>query len=752
MKKKFLATLVLSASLGLVACGGTIEAESITLNAEKDVLQVGETIEVSVDIAPSDASDTFYTLTSADPSTLKVVDATHLEALKATSSVAVEASLGDLTSFKTFTIYDIATSLEISLDSYVLSVGETTGVNVAILPEGSRQDYTLTSSDPDYVEVVNSARIKALQETNGETVTITATAENGVSNSVEVEVKKLSEIANDELTELLNTSSEKEVKGVKAADFKLKSIDPADESIITNQDYQFDLYSDNKTKASYYQNLKEDIDEDALQEIVTKQEYDDKLYSIAYYSSGYVNSYSSRTVALDSDTLTDIGTDLNLATSLPAIYIGNSYSSSTEAVYGLSNYVLQEILKDTSRFAVDAAVEYSSNGSTYTLSIPKQTIKEVTYEDTLSLTFTDEILTSFTDTYKAYDGDSVVSEITTTATQEVGDRETAPEDFKSVDEYVYTELEVGLATSSYSYSASTAFYVGDKAYPIIVSSTPSKYSIISKFDGVDIVSVSDPDCATISTDYNGTYLSFIGENSALEVVTKSRAKGIENIITLSVTKKVPTSISFSTSRTDGYLYSKQLVGKESTFKVTSQPSGTTPVVTASIDKASNTALATLAAKDGTTNSFTLDSTNVGEATITAYDATLGENKAISKTVSFLEDSADTYLSEFKAIATDYVAPSSLKSIAVTTDESDANKGTLTITPNVYGSSEVYTADWAFSSEDKSITLSNIVLPEDPTYTIESVAFADGINKIDINYVWEDRDGYTTEDTFVYNLI
>ncbi len=177
---------------------GTGAPESIKLTAETQLLYIGESTTLSVEILPEEFADMEVTL-SMDEESQKIakLEGNVVTGLKV-GSAFITATLGDLTSECEIVVSmdpnkTLPFAIEIMADKVVLPVGTTTNFSVEIFPEDA--DYTdyelLIDEEGQSVISVEGNTIKALAEGRA---TLTAYISEEVQHSVTFTVMKAEDI------------------------------------------------------------------------------------------------------------------------------------------------------------------------------------------------------------------------------------------------------------------------------------------------------------------------------------------------------------------------------------------------------------------------------------------------------------------------------------------------------------------------------------------------------------------------------
>lgn len=179
-----------------------VEPTGISLDKTSASLDLGETVKLSATVLPSDATNKTVSWTSSD-SKVATVSASGLVTAKGEGTATIYAATSNATStdydnksglVATATVTVEAkgvrvTSLTLSKTKVSLEGGEAVTIKTTILPPNASPNYTTitwTSSDTSVAKVTSTGVISGIKKGNA---TIKATTGDGVSATVEVEVK-----------------------------------------------------------------------------------------------------------------------------------------------------------------------------------------------------------------------------------------------------------------------------------------------------------------------------------------------------------------------------------------------------------------------------------------------------------------------------------------------------------------------------------------------------------------------------------
>lgn len=131
-----------------------IPVESVTLNAAALDLEIGETFELTAQVAPENATDKTVVWTSSDPAIARVEDG--VVTAVAPGTVTVTAAAGDVTAECRVTVKQpvvVVTGIRLDKTSLSLNVNETATLTATVTPAEAEAEVTWTSSDPAIARV-----------------------------------------------------------------------------------------------------------------------------------------------------------------------------------------------------------------------------------------------------------------------------------------------------------------------------------------------------------------------------------------------------------------------------------------------------------------------------------------------------------------------------------------------------------------------------------------------------------------------
>ena len=181
------------------------EVTSVELTFTATSLDIDDTLQATVVVLPSDAPQT-VTYSSSKLDVATVSDTGLVTALKA-GEVVITATAGGKSDSVTLTVNEEeviipdVTSVELSFPETSVEKGETLQATVIVLPELAVQTVTYLSSDEAVATITEDGLLTALE---AGTVTITVTAEGGLTDEAVIEVIDSSVITVDNLQSRIN--------------------------------------------------------------------------------------------------------------------------------------------------------------------------------------------------------------------------------------------------------------------------------------------------------------------------------------------------------------------------------------------------------------------------------------------------------------------------------------------------------------------------------------------------------------------
>ena len=168
-----------------------IDVESIATEEEHIRLKIDETTEISANVIPSNATDKALKWSTTDKNIVEVNDGKLLPQKEGTATIIIEASNG-VKKEVTVEVYCIEVdSVEIDTSnmeysqSHVVDIESTIDLKAIVSPtDATYPDITWSSSNEDVVKITDNG----FEITGTGKVIIKATAHNGVSDEIELEV------------------------------------------------------------------------------------------------------------------------------------------------------------------------------------------------------------------------------------------------------------------------------------------------------------------------------------------------------------------------------------------------------------------------------------------------------------------------------------------------------------------------------------------------------------------------------------
>ena len=176
-----------SATCKVTVTPKTIAVTGVSLNKSEITLHIGESFQLEATVSPANATDKTVKWASSQSSFVTVSESGLVKAVKAGTSV-VSATAGSVSANCNVTSIEWpkVKSIAFKSESYSVQVGKTVQLEFTYSPaDAVNTDFTWSVADKDIAEIDDSGKIKGLVP--GRT-TVTVSADNGVSASVEVNV------------------------------------------------------------------------------------------------------------------------------------------------------------------------------------------------------------------------------------------------------------------------------------------------------------------------------------------------------------------------------------------------------------------------------------------------------------------------------------------------------------------------------------------------------------------------------------
>ena len=585
-------------------------------------IEVGKTLqlEFKVENNVDDLSLQF----ASDNTAVLTVDANGLVTAVATGTANVTLTVGEASDTVALTVVNPqAASIEIVLDHTILAVGETIEVGAKILPEGADQDYTVTVSNEIYLSV-DGHKVTALMASDTP-LTITVSTANGLTDTAEVMIGG-DELYVTQISDILKASAEIEKTSLSEASLLAESTSTYDFS--GSADYHF--YSDNASLT--------EIEYDDGEKASTTNFIDgDTLYTIEQNGEGGVESIEQSLIAEDPDWDEVSPEEAQTAVSMPTY--PDSYGDP-----GFSSYVLEEYFDGNSGLLSEDAtnIDLQVDGSKYTLKGEIGGYSDYKYL-TIELTLNEdglvvegmvdsEIHELDWDTGKPYP--EISGQVTFTFTQTAGEKTPSDGNIISLDDLRYTDFNLYWSTD---YSGETdaganpTLETGETVYIF-----PKDIAPVTAYYDVDpvTVSVSPAEGADVKAAYSGYsgYFASAEFSQPGHYVITVKTTNVEKTIECDVVAPAVEGIEFGPANYGyrNWLPSAIVAGTQHDVLLNVTPSNASGNIHAEI--IDDTAGATIEAADSA-NSFVVTAANAGTFTVKVYEETLGEEHAITKTVT-----------------------------------------------------------------------------------------------------------------------
>lgn len=167
-----------------------IVAERILINEPPTQMFIGDNTTLVCSIAPENVDNPTINWASSDPNVAEVSSSGKLLAKNAgTVRITATASNGIAASFDLVVEEKSVESVSLDVDELSLFLGDTYQLRAEVAPaDATNQELTWTSSEPSIVTVDESGKLSAVA---CGTATVTTTANNGVSDTVEITVEEI---------------------------------------------------------------------------------------------------------------------------------------------------------------------------------------------------------------------------------------------------------------------------------------------------------------------------------------------------------------------------------------------------------------------------------------------------------------------------------------------------------------------------------------------------------------------------------
>ena len=585
-------------------------------------IEVGKTLQLEFKVENN--VDDFPLQFASDNTAVLTVDANGFVTAVAAGTANVTLTVGEASDTVALTVVNPqAASIEIVLDRTTLAVGETIEVGARILPEGADQDYTVTVSNEIYLSV-DGHKVTALMASDTP-LTITVSTANGLTDTAEVMIGG-DELYVTQISDILKASTEIEKTSLSEASLLAESTSTYDFS--GSADYHF--YSDNASLT--------EIEYDDGERTKTTNFIDgNNLYTIEQSGDGTIESVETSAIAEDPNYNEVSLEEAQRAVSMPTY--PDSYDDP-----GFSSYVLEEYFDAYSGLLSEDAtnIDLQVEGSKYTLKGEIGGYSDYKYL-TIELTLNEdglvvegmvdsEIHELDWDTGKPYP--EISGQVTFTFTQTAGEKTPSNGNIVTLDDLRYTDFNLYWSTD---YSGETdaganpTLETGKMAYIF-----PKEIAPVTAYYDADpvSVSVSPSEGASVTPAYSGYsgYFASAKFSQPGHYVITVKTTNVEKTIECDVVAPAVEGIVFGPANYGyrNWLPSAIVAGTQHEFLVNVTPSNATGNIHAEI--IDDTAGATIEAADSA-NSFVVTAANAGTFTVKVYEESLGEENAITQTVT-----------------------------------------------------------------------------------------------------------------------
>lgn len=163
-----------------------IEVDQVSILDSKEEIKAGDTVQLSVNVEPTDATNKNVIWKSSDESVLKVDSNGKVTSFKNGVATITATSINGKTDSTEIYVHNLAESVKIINDLNELEIDKEITLNPLIEPENSEYSLKWSSSNEDIVIVDENGRIKAIKEGQS---TITVETNNGKTDKLLINVK-----------------------------------------------------------------------------------------------------------------------------------------------------------------------------------------------------------------------------------------------------------------------------------------------------------------------------------------------------------------------------------------------------------------------------------------------------------------------------------------------------------------------------------------------------------------------------------
>lgn len=171
-----------------------IEVDEVSILDSKEKIKVGETVQLSVNVQPTDATNKNIIWKSSDESVLKVESNGNVTSLKNGVAIITATSSNGKIDSTEICVQNLAESVKIINDLNELEISKEVTLNTLIEPKNSEYSLKWSSSNEDIVIVDENGKIKANKEGQS---TITVETNNGKTDKLLINVKNNENVNSD---------------------------------------------------------------------------------------------------------------------------------------------------------------------------------------------------------------------------------------------------------------------------------------------------------------------------------------------------------------------------------------------------------------------------------------------------------------------------------------------------------------------------------------------------------------------------
>ncbi len=650
------------------------------------------------------------------------------------------------------------TSIKITNSIKSLKLGEVVQIECSFEPSNAKKDFTLSTDDSDYIEILDGNKIRAIKKTPlGKKVSLVASTGNDLENVIRFTISSDS-INQEKIEKIVEKLQNSQKLGTASLSDGTLSVDVEEDGKITQTgDYDYKIFEGG---------LHSEVVSSVFEDNATTETVSSRLIKGSRYMKANATKSGNEWVANTNsfDSLSIVNEPKNRYETTLDDAKNKVASISIEGYNGLEGFLINEYLEHYESFGSSLARTYMDitqlNDTDYSLSydyILSDDEGKIGTTETMELMFDTEGRLEQVEIHGGYyDGDdatkTLVGTLDVMGEQHYGEREADTASTFDFSKYFFTDFEsyfTGSPTYEVSILPRLEYYVGETAYLKLKSSSPSTAS--DRLDEISIVGVSDPTICSVNS--YGNQLSFLKAGTVV-VTVKTSVNQVEKKYTFTVKDPVVTDINWGKYYKKTYLADYLIGGCSKKIEIASLPQYestiyskplSTPVIK-SVSSSDTSVLDVKKADDG--SYFTVSAkevTEVKKATVTLVEEVLGESKPLTKEVTVYPNT-DKGIATMLSKETIYAMNQSLfpEPFQFTLDE-DGVSGTVSILAESDNNKKYY-ATSSFKVENKQIS----VTISDQAWSVSTFQFRDmnsNCNQFDFDlYYSVDQSYYYGQET------